>query len=100
MYRSKRLTKKELKGAVIGGEQIRVILFSPDRMHDFDLIRLKLTTVEGETRQVDMTPDEALEIASCLTTAAMFWLMGDNKDYKKYRDEMDKAVEERLAKAK
>lgn len=65
-------------------DQLKVILFPKNsKCPEVDNIRLSMTSVEGETKTIDMTPDEALEIASKLTMAVQFYLYEGNKEYKK-----------------
>lgn len=47
-----------------------------------DIIRLVLTSVEGVEDDIYMTPDEALEIASCLTDAVTTWMVACSKGYR------------------
>jgi hypothetical protein len=53
----------------------------------YDVFRLKLVTIEGEEKIIDMTPDEAAEISSILTTMLQFYLYETDKFAKlKFKD--------------
>ena len=72
-------------------DQMRVIVYPEDSHYSFDCIRLQLTslkkdgdiTKKDELKIVDMTPDEALEIASMLNNAVRCFLL-TNKEYDKF----------------
>lgn len=72
-------------------DQTRVIVYPKDSHYSFDCIRLQLTSLKingnidekDELRMVDMTPDEALEIAGMLDNAVRCFLL-TNKEYGKF----------------
>lgn len=80
-------------------EQITVEAYPKKMKHDrsdIDVLRFTMTNSEGEKQVIDMTPDEALEIAGYLNTAATFWLM----NYKPYWDTFMKRKRELAKKLK
>jgi hypothetical protein len=68
-----------LKEAQCGDDQIKVILFPKNQQNEYDIIRLELETIEKEKRIIDMTPDEAVEIISNLSTMLVFYLNENDK---------------------
>lgn len=64
-------------------DQLRVILYPEDSHYSFDCVRIKLKDIGGTLKQVDMTPDEALELASLLNNAVQFFLL-TNPEYDKF----------------
>jgi hypothetical protein len=64
-------------------DQIRVVLNPKDSHYSFDCVRLSLKQIDGQLQIVDMTPDEALEVASVLINSVQFFLL-ENKEYAKF----------------
>ena len=80
-------------------EQITVEAYPKKMKHDssdIDVLRFTIINMEGEKQVIDMTPDEALEIAGYLQTAAMFWIM----NYKPYWDTFMKRKRELAKRSK
>ena len=73
----------KLKNVEIGFDdkdsQIKVKLFTTGRPEVYDMVRLELTSIEGEKQILDMTPDEALEISANLNMAVGFYLLESDK---------------------
>ena len=74
----KEITIKSDKG--VG--QLSVVLFPKNQQDEVDFVRLKMKALEGDEQWVDMTPDEACEIAGLLITGVQFYLFEGNKEYK------------------
>jgi len=83
--------KRRFKNFKVGDEQAYVEAYPKTGKHErskFDILILVVheldekTGKRGEKKEIDMTPDEALQIAGMLMTAANFWLM----NYKPYWD--------------
>lgn len=69
--------------------QIQVIVYPEDSYYKFDCIRLKLREMKGDLKQVDITPDEALDIINLLSTGVSMFLKTD-RNYKKFIDKEKK----------
>ena len=83
-----------------GANQIKVVLYPKDKQIKVDFVRLVLKDLEREEQTVDMTPDEALEIAHLLICGVQFYLFTGNKDYKKIIKDRAKIALKRLKSAK
>ena len=69
-------------------DQIKAIVYPENSHYSFDCIRLQMTALKFNKKKievdaikvVDMTPDEALEVADLLTKAVQIFLL-TNKEY-------------------
>ena len=93
----------DVKGIKVGnGKTCYVELYPKKDKHsrsNIDVLRLNLENKFGSKQYFDMTPDEALEIASTLDNAVYWWLCG----YKPYRKEWGgeiKKLDKKLGKIK
>ena len=85
----KELTHR-IKNFKVGNEQSYVEVYPKTKKHDrsdIDIFRLVMNSIDendGATqlKEVDMTPDEAIELSSTLSLALSFWLI----NYKPYWD--------------
>ena len=90
---------KRFKNFKCGSEQVYVEAYPKKGKHDrSDIDVLRLTVKEADTgdiKEIDMTPDEALEISGHLNTAAMFWIMNYKpywETFMKRKRELDKKL--------
>lgn len=60
---------------------------------DIDILKLTMVSIEGNTQDVFMTPDEACAMASVLSESVQAWLSLYYKPYKK--DFMSKKVKKK-----
>lgn len=77
---------KKIKNFKVGDKQCFVEAYPKEKKHersDIDVLRLSITELDtGRIKNIDMTPDEALEIGANLVIATQFWLM----NYKPYHE--------------
>ena len=91
----KEITIKSDKGV----NQINVVLFPKNQQNSVDCLRLRFKELEGDEMYVDMTPDEACEVAGLLMTGVQFYLFEGNKEYKKILKDRAKIARKRLNKS-
>jgi hypothetical protein len=65
-------------------EQVKITLFPKLEPGQpvCDILRVDLTQIEGDTKSIAMTPDEAIELAGGLTTAVQMYLL-NQEQYRK-----------------
>jgi len=77
---------KRIKNFKVGDKQCFVEAYPKEKKHgrsDIDVLRLSITELDTRRiKNIDMTPDEALEIGANLVIASEFWLM----NYEPYHD--------------
>ena len=72
--------------------QTEVILYPKGNYYKFDCIRLRVSELKGSLKEVDMTPDEALDIANLLIKGVeMFFYT--NKEHKQWMKRVEKKMD-------
>lgn len=87
--------KEEIEIKDPESEQISYTIFPKDAKYaDIDVIRMRLESIEGEAKTVDMTPDEAMLIISGLSHAVSIWML-ESEEYKPLNDRRKKIAKDR-----
>lgn len=85
MSKAREGLKRLVKNFKYGDGQVYVEAYPRSKKNDrshFDVLRLHFHDIDRVHRWIDMTPDEASDIASLLSGAVGFWLLNDRNYHK------------------